>query len=300
MMQKVRLWIAATRPWSFLMTLASTLLGLILAVQSKSYELDYIIPVICGLIPVHAASNMLNDLFDVKYGFDTVESLRFRQHPIASGVIKESMLKKAILALYGIGVIIAAYLTSVRGALIAIFAGVGLILSIIYNVRPLRLKEKPLGELVVFAIWGPLIVSGTYYTLTGYLASGAILASVPVGLLVSAVLLANNIRDIENDSKKGAKTLAIIMGYTAASMLYASLLSFTYFLLILLIFFEILSPTSLVSLLTLPKGISLIRLLRNKSPEEVDIKTAKLTLSFTLLVIIGESLNLVSQAIRAS
>jgi len=136
--------------------------------------------------------------------------------------------------------------------------------------------------------------------LTGYLASGAILASVPVGLLVSAVLLANNIRDIENDSKKGAKTLAIIMGYTAASMLYASLLSFTYFLLILLIFFEILSPTSLVSLLTLPKGISLIRLLRNKSPEEVDIKTAKLTLSFTLLVIIGESLNLVSQAIRAS
>ena len=292
MMQKIRLWIAATRPWSFLMTLASTTLGLILAAQAESCELHYIIPVICGLISVHAASNMLNDLFDAKYGFDTAESLRFRKHPIISGALKECQLKKGILILYGIGVIIAAYLTSVRGLLIILFAGMGVILSLFYNVKPFRLKERPLGELVVFIIWGPLIVLGTYYTLTGCIASDAILASLPVGLLVSAVLLANNIRDIENDLKKGAKTLAIILGYTAASIFYALLLSLAYLLLILLIILKILSPTSLLASLTIPKGINSIKLLRNRSPEEVDVKTAELTLSFTLLVIIGESLKL--------
>ena len=150
-----------------------------------------------------------------------------------------------------------AYLTSVRWLLVTAFASLGVMPGLFYNVKPFRLKKRPLGEFVVFAIWGSLIVSGTYYTLTGCLDLNAVLASISVGLLVSAVLLANNIRDFKNDLKKRAKTLAVILGYAAASMLYILLLTLAYLLLILLVIFEILSLTSLLALLTISKGIKI-------------------------------------------
>lgn len=294
-MPGLKAWFMATRPWSFVMTVISATLGLILALHAGSYDPFLFLLVLAGLIAFHAATNMLNDLYDVKHAVDRPEAptAKYRRHPLLTGEFRTLEFAGGITFLYVCMLAIAAYLTFIRGWLVAAFAAAGFFFSFFYTADPIKFKHRPVGELAVFLTWGPLMVAGTYYVLTGMLSLGAALASTPIGILVALVLLANNIRDREYDARTGVRTLAVVLGHRRALMLYKFLIALAYLSLAGLVVAGILSPMSLLALFTLSQARRLVKLFGERVPDAADPLTAQLALHFGLFMLGGELIGLI-------
>ena len=144
-----------------------------------------------------------------------------------------------------------------------------------------------MGELIVFLVWGPLMVSGTFYAVSGSFNPIVVIASIPIGLLVSSVLLANNIRDIEYDSLTGIKTIPIKLGHKRSIKLYTAMLILPYIVIAILNIYIMLIYTLFLTLISLPLAIRLIKLMSIKVPDKADPMTAQLTLAFGSLYIVG-------------
>jgi len=277
-------WFLATRPWSFIMTIISTSLGASLA---SDFNLLLFILTLLGLILAHAATNLLNDYFDVKSGVDKIDSptSRYRPHPYLMGQISTKSLLIVTLLLYLSVSSIAFYIYLIRGTLIIFLLLIGLFISIFYTFKFLPLKYKALGEPMVFLVWGPIMVFGSYYVLSGDTNIKVLLASLPIGILVSLVLMANNIRDIDYDSSSGIKTIPIILGKDKSLKLFEFLLSLSYFIVVIIAF--MISIFSLLAFITLPQAFKIVRTFRKNLPDTADPMVAKLTFSFGLLLIFG-------------
>lgn len=284
-------WFIATRPWSFVMTAISVSLAAVLAFRLKAFDLYLYLLTLTGLILFHAATNMLNDHFDVKNKVDKFDAptSRYRSHPLLEGEVGSRSFLTATAILYGLVMLIAGLLTMIRGPLIMLLTLGGLLASVFYTASPIAFKYRALGEPVVFLVWGPLMVGGSYYAISGELSVTPLLASIPIGLLVFLVLLANNIRDIEYDKTVVKATIPILLGAAKSLTVYAVLLAVTYAITIILVLTRVLSIFGLAALLTAPIGIGLVKIFRKKVPDTADPMTAKLTLLFGLLLIAGET-----------
>ncbi|MEM2666077.1 MAG: prenyltransferase, partial [Nitrososphaerota archaeon] len=190
----LKMWFLATRPWSFVMTIVSVGLAGSLAWRSGSFEPLHFLLTLFGLIAFHAASNMLNDYYDVKHTVDRqgAPTTRYRPHPLVSGQIEIRSFQAVVVFLYAIVLSIATYLSFVRGPIVLAFTVAGLFFSYFYTADPVPLKHRALGEISVLLTWGPLMVGGTYFVLTGKVDVLPVIVSLPIGVLVMAVLFANN------------------------------------------------------------------------------------------------------------
>jgi 1,4-dihydroxy-2-naphthoate octaprenyltransferase len=287
-----KLWFIATRPWSFVMTLVSGGLAGVLAFQAGKLDPYLLTITLVGLVAFHAATNMANDYFDVKHGVDKPEAptAKYRPHPLLFGLVSGRSFLTVTSTLYAIVLAVGLYLTLVRGPLVLALTLLGLGFSVFYTADPLAFKHRGFGEPVVFLVWGPLMVGGTYFVVTGVFALGPVLASVPIGLLVALVLLANNLRDIEYDSGVDVRTVAAKLGLARGLALYKTLLASVYAATLLLVLFRVLAPWSLLTLLTLPQARGLVRTFTERVPEVADPMTAQLTLHYGLLLLLGEVL----------
>lgn len=295
-MLRLKAWFMATRPWSFVMTVISATLGLVLAVHEGGHDPLLFPPVLLGLLAFHAATNLVNDLYDVKHSVDRPDAptAKYRRHPLLTGEFGLAEFMGGITLLYALMLGVAAYLTLIRGWLVAALTAAGFFFSFFYTADPLRFKHRPVGELVVFLTWGPLMVAGTHFVLTGRLSMNAALASIPVGVLVAAVLLANNLRDREYDARTGVKTLAVVLGHRRALTFYKLLIISAYISLTVLAVMGILSMLSFLVFLTLPKALNLIKVFSTRIPEAADPMTAQLALNFGLILLAGELLEAVA------
>ncbi len=131
-----------------------------------------------------------------------------------------------------------------------------------------------LGEPAVFMMWGPLMVSGAYYVQTGVFSGKVLFVSFPLGILVALVLLANNMRDIQFDSRVKIRTLATSLGEHRAIGLYKFLIAVVYIWTGLLVILGYLSYWSLLVLGSLPLAFKLVQGLREKIPMDADARTA--------------------------
>lgn len=291
---RIREWFLASRPWSFPMTIISASLGAVLAAQEGFFDPILYLLTLSGLILFHASTNLLNDYYDIKHGVDKPESptALYRKHPILTGEFTLGSFKKAVTLLYVLVLLVAGYLTLLRGWIIMALTLAGLILSIFYTSDPLKFKHYPLGEVAVFTVWGPLMVAGTHYVLSGVLSVRAVLASLPLGVLVAAVLFANNLRDMRYDCEVGLRTLAVLVGLERGLRLYKCFIASAYILSTLLVLLRVLSPWSLLVLLTVPKAASIVKLFEKRVPAAADPITAQLTLIFGVLLILGEGMRI--------
>ncbi|MGC8949147.1 MAG: 1,4-dihydroxy-2-naphthoate octaprenyltransferase [Thermoprotei archaeon] len=279
-----------TRPWSFLMTIASVTSGIAYAY----YELNIFNPIIylitlIGAISLHAYTNVINDYFDTLYGVDKPDAptTRYRPHPIISGIFKPHHTLKISIGYFFVAVLAGFSLYLLRRPLILFLGLIGALISLEYTGPPLKYKYKGLGELAVFIVWGPLIFLGSYYAQTGIISFKPILISFPIGLLVAAVLLIDGIRDYEYDKSSNIKTLPILIGKQNALKLYYILITSPLILVILFIIINILGIPSLIIFLTLPKLISLIKRFSKQIPNTAAPQTSKFTLLFGIFYIIG-------------
>lgn len=282
--------IIATRPWSFVMTAIAITFGAVLAFYINNvFNPGLYILTLIGSITLHATANVLNDYYDSKHGVDTPEAptARYRPHPIIAGFMSAGDLIKLSTLFTSITIAIGVYLAIVSGPLVLVLGFLGLLLAASYTGPPLKYKYVALGELVVFLIWGPIMVLGAYYVQTSQIALTAILASLPIGILVAAVLLANNLRDIEYDSSRGIKTLPIILGKDGGLQIFIAMVFSAYVIVIALVLLGLLSYVALLTLVTVPKAIKLIKIFKREIPDMADPMTAQLVMNFGVVYILS-------------
>jgi 1,4-dihydroxy-2-naphthoate octaprenyltransferase len=235
-----------------------------------------------AVICYHAGLNMISDLNDFKTGVDTEESLGYKS-PLVTGEINEKQWKKIAFFILGIGTGIGINLAWQSGWHLLWIGGIGLIAGYFYHI----FKKYTLGDLLIFVIFGILVVQGTFYVLTSELSVTALFLAIPVGLITSAILHANYTRDIVHDMQAGVKTQASIVGLRNAKIEYMFLVFGAYLAVILLVAFDILPYLSLLVLLTFPIGLIHVKTMIKVSKENLepilnlDEKTAKLQLVFT-------------------
>jgi 1,4-dihydroxy-2-naphthoate octaprenyltransferase len=284
----LKIWVLATRPWSLSMTFVSVSLAGILAYGSGSFNVLLFLGTMVGLMLAHLASNMANDYFDVKHGVDKIESptSQYRPHPLLTGEIPRGSFKTAVIGMYILALIFALALAWIRGSTVLVFTGLGLFFGLFYTADPVVYKRRSLGELAVFMVWGPLMVGGSYFVLTGSVDYAPMLVSTPIGLLVALVLLANNLRDVEYDREVGVET--IVHSKAQGLNLYKGLLLIIYASTIALVAARLLSPLSLIALYTVREAKGIVDVFEEEVPPIADPMTAGLALHFGLLLLAGE------------
>ncbi len=242
-----------------------------------------------GVLFIHAGVNSLNDLMDYKYGIDDWLVLG------ASRMLQDKLLtfkeqKALVIILLSIVSLIGLILTILKGIWVFIIGIIGVFLGVFYQIKPIGLKYRALGDISVFLAFGPLLALGSYYVQTGEIHLLPFISAIPIGLLVIGILHGNNFRDLVEDVQAGYKTVAAYLGVKGSSYYYLFLLSFAYLLVFLFVILKVLPWQTLLVFFTLPMAIKNIKL--SFKPHYLqfgllDLFTAQLHLFFGILFTTG-------------
>lgn len=215
----------ALRAFSFPCSAMPVLLAGAASGPLAAWRLDILAACLIGVVSLHAAGNLLNDYFDVLTGVDSLaddDPARPGRLMLRGELTPRNYRNEAVFFL-GLAAPMALYVVLEAGPAVLAFSAVGLFALYAYTGPPFRLKTRALGELVMFVVFGPAIVLGVGYAMTGTLRPILWLVSVPPGLLTSAVLVSNNIRDAAEDRDAGIRTIAQTAGVPFARWLYTTL-----------------------------------------------------------------------------
>ena len=263
-------WLLITRASVFPMTVTSCAIGGFLAIGAPDLNWFYFAVVMVGLLIAHAANNMINDYFDLESGVDSDEYVRtqYAPHPVLSGLISKSglLIAIAVVNLLDLGILL--YLTEARGYGVAVFALLGLFISVGYVAPPLQLKHRGLGEPAVAIVWGPLMIGGTYYATTGSLEPWVLVASLPYAILVTTVLIGKHVDKFDADSAKGIHTLPVLLGKERSLFLNQQLMVTYYVFVLSLVLVGVLGVWTLLTFLAVPRTWEVIKVYNKPQPEE--------------------------------
>ena len=248
-------WLILTRAAVFPMTLTSGWIGGLLAAGHPRANWFYFGVSLLGLVAAHACNNLMNDYFDLEGGVDQSDSPRalYAPHPVLAGWVTKAGLVRAIAFFNGLGALVLIYLFTVRGWPVVGFAAAGLFISVFYVAPPLKLKHHGLGEPGVFVVWGPLMIGGTYYVTTGEMPAWVWIASFPYAILVTTVLIGKHVDKLEHDTRKGIRTLPVLLGESRALSLNRWLMIAFYVIVGGLVLSRTLGPWVLLVLASLPR-----------------------------------------------
>jgi 1,4-dihydroxy-2-naphthoate polyprenyltransferase len=298
------LWLKTMRAPFLQATFIPVVLGGVLAFQlAHVFNWATFLLTLLGAGLIHIATNMFNDYFDFKSGNDLQVK---HQNPFAGGgrILTAGLVKPTTHLLVSslclvLGSLIGVYLVFAFSLPYLFLLGlIGIISSYFYVGPPFRFAYRGIGELIVGINFGPIMTLGAYYVQAGSFAWEPLLASIPVGLLVAAILWINEFPDIDADNAVGKRTLVLRLGYTRSIGVYVGMVVGAYVLLILyalLAVFSLVPITSLVSLialLSLPFALKAMKVLRAnyKDPHAIipaNANTIFLHLVFGILAIIG-------------
>lgn len=268
-------WFIATRSAVGTVTLYSGLIGGLLAwqylhAQGKPFNVLTWIILTVGLFIAHGANNLLNDFTDFSRGIDKDNYFRtqYGVHPLAQGFWD----KRTHLLWFGVSGFLAT-LAGVYAMLYTHFAPIvvwlfvfGALILLFYTYP---LKYVGIGELSIFLIWGPLMIGGVFYVLTGVWSWMVILASIPVGLNVVTINLGKHTDKMKEDKVKRVRTLPVLVGETAARDVTISAIVLSYLITIYLIFVpRFFSPVLLLILVAIKPAQAAIRRLSAPRPSE--------------------------------
>ena len=262
-------WLVSSRSAVLVMTFISGLLGVLFAALYGYYNLTFSILVIAGLVISHAASNLFNDYWDFRQGVDTDNYFRakYGPQPIVSGLLSEKQTLKWAIVTTVIGLVIGGYLVFERGYIALLLIVLGLLIITLYSGGRFPLKRFGLGEVAVFITWGPLMIGGAFFIVTGIFSWSVVLASLPYALGTTLVIFGKHIDKIEYDSTKKIRTLPVILGERSAR--YATIALLTAMLIITPVFvvLGILPWPAILVFLTLGLYFKTIRFFEKPRPE---------------------------------
>lgn len=289
MIIKYKTWFLASRPWSFTMTAISISVGASLASLNGPFSWTLYLLTLFGGVFAHGATNLINDYYDVKSGVDRpdVSTAQYRPHPLMEGALSLKGVFIASIILYALACVIGIYLAYDRGCVLVGLMIAGFLFSLAYTAPPLKYKYYALGEIGVFLMWGPLMVEGAYFVQHQTFSLPALWVSLPFGVLVALVLLANNLRDVLHDKREGISTLPMLFNKQRGRNLYLGLIIFAYAAVIIMAIIGPLTLWSLIVLLSLPVAIKLFKTVAKKLPMDADARTAQVDTAFGVLLVIS-------------
>ena len=283
-------WLLAIRPKTLPAAVAPVLVGIALAWADKAFSLLPALAALAGALLIQIGTNLANDYFDHVKGVDTAE----RKGPMrvaASGLVSLTQLRIAIGFTFALAALVGLYLVVVGGWPILVLGLASLLAALAYSGGPFPIGYHGLGDLFAFLFFGPAAVCGTYFVQAHSLTLKVLAASVPVGALTVAILVVNNLRDIETDRQAGKRTLAVMIGPHATRLEYLVLLIAAY-VVPPLFWLGGWSPAwVLIPWLTLPLAARLTRTVY-QTTEGAQLNkalagTANLDLAFSLLFALG-------------
>ena len=207
-----------------------------------------------GGLALHAGTNVVNEVYDVRHGIDSITSPR-ASLAIVKGRISERGALALAYVLFAVTILVGLYLTAVRGPWMVVLGAVGLLGGYFYTAPPFHYKYRALGVPLVFVLMGPLMVVGGFFAASGGFDWRTLALAVPVGLLVTAILQGNEWRDAGEDKRLGFTTLSAELGRTFSRWLYVGLLVGAYVAVAVAVMAGLLPSATLLTILSLPAAV---------------------------------------------
>ena len=286
----VRLWLLAARPRTLPAAVAPVLVGTSLAATADQFRVLPFVAALLGSVFIQIGTNLSNDYSDARRGADTDDRLG----PVrvtAGGLMPPKRVLIGTYVAFGIAVAAGLYLAAVAGWELLAVGAASILAGVLYTGGPRPYGYEGLGELFVFVFFGIVAVTGSYYVQVEELRWEAFALAVPVGLLASAILVVNNVRDVDTDRRAGKRTLAVRLGRERTRVLYVAMVAGAFVTAQLPWLLGSLSPWLLLALVAIPLALPVVRVVRTRSDgpalNGALAGTGQLQLAFCLLLSAG-------------
>ena len=296
--ERIGVWYHALRPFSYPASIVPVMVGTVAAWHAGYANLTLFLATLFGSVAIHAGTNLANEYFDYTQGVDKADSLGPAGVILEGKLTSKAVLRAATLA-FAFGAILGIYIVTQVGFVILLLGLVSILAGWFYTAKPFSLGYRGLGEPEVFIFMGCIMVEASYYVQTRNFAWAPLLISFPIGFLVTAILHANNIRDVVQDTERNRVTWVVLAsrfwgvqrGGKVSRWIYYGMIAGAYVTLIILIFVGTAPIYTLLTLLTIPQAHSLIRFVatgvEGKPLSRVVRGTAYLHMSFGIALTLG-------------
>jgi len=259
----VHIWLMAARLRTLPAAVAPVLVGTSLALGGGSFRPLAFVAALLGAIFIQVGTNLSNDYSDARRGADNEDRLG----PVrvtAGGLVPPGKVLLATWVTFGLAVLCGLYLVAVAGPELIAVGAASILAGVLYTGGPRPYGYEGLGELFVFLFFGIVAVTGSYFVQVGELAWPAFACAVPVGLLASAILVVNNVRDLETDRRAGKRTLAVRLGRERTRALYTTMIALAFVLAPLPWPLGSMTAWLLLPWLAVPLALRLVRIVRTR------------------------------------
>ncbi|MCH8942591.1 MAG: 1,4-dihydroxy-2-naphthoate polyprenyltransferase [Bacteroidetes bacterium] len=286
---KFKSWILASRPKTLPAAIVPIIVGSSLAYSEEKFILlNSLIALFCSLL-IQIGTNFVNDLYDFLKGSDKKDR-KGPQRVLANGIISVNEMKIGSVLTFLLAFVAGLYLVYIGGIIILIIGIASILAGIAYTAGPFPLAYNGLGDLFVFIFFGIVATMGTYYVNTFEFSLLSFLASIPVGALITNILLVNNYRDINEDKIANKKTTTVIFGKIFTRRQYIFLIVFSYIIPVTFFVFFNYSYLIFLPFLSIPLSAYLIKMLYTLDGEALNKAlelSAKLSGLYGILFSIG-------------
>ena len=288
-MDSLKLWFAASRPFSFTASIVPVVVGTLFAAQHEFSWWKALLALV-GAVAIHAGTNLVNDYYDHVKGADNAESLGPAGF-IQRGVLQARHVLIAGILAFALGSALGLVLVATTSFELFWLGLASVIAGFLYTGAPAHLAYIALGEVTVFIFMGPIMVMGAYFVQTETWSSDAFVVSLPIAFLVTAILQANNLRDIDNDRAVGKRTLATLIGRNGGNWEMYLLLAGAYVSLVVGVAFGAIPWPAVIALATAPLAVPIVRVVSGGgSPRRLNMalfRTAQLHMRFGAVMAVG-------------
>ncbi|MDX6625842.1 MAG: 1,4-dihydroxy-2-naphthoate polyprenyltransferase [Solirubrobacterales bacterium] len=262
----MRIWLMAARPRTLPAAIAPVLVGTAAAVQWLGHlpRWGAFFAALIGSIFIQIGTNLANDYSDAKRGADTADRLG----PVrvtSAGLVTPQRVLTATWIAFAVAIACGIYLATVAGPVIIVIGVLSIAAGVLYTGGPRPYGYAGLGEVFVFLFFGLVAVNGSYYVQLEELDALPLGLSISIGFLATAILVVNNVRDVETDRRAGKMTLAVRMGRANAVNLYRVLVLGAFVVLPIALWAGEASALPLIGLLALPLALKPMRILASRS-----------------------------------
>jgi len=255
---KWRAWVTAARVPTLPAAVSPILVGAAAAARGGHFRPLASLVALVSSVLIQIGTNLANDLFDFKKGADAGERLgplRVTQ----AGLLSPGEVAAGTIVSFGLAALLGLYLVHVAGWPLLVVGILSIASGVLYTGGPWPLGYHGLGDLFVFIFFGLVATMGTYYVNADSLSVPALVVSIPIALLVTAILVVNNLRDIEPDRAAGKFTLAVLIGARATRLEYAVMVTVAYLMPLAMRLSGMLSNWFWLPWLSLPVAVAQVR-----------------------------------------
>src|SRR5699024_4247751 len=207
----IQVWWRLLRPHTLTASFIPVFVGTMLAYMDGPIHIPVFLAMLFSSIFIQAATNMFNEYYDYVRGLDTEESVGIGGTSVRDGIAPKTIYRLAV-TFFGIATILGLYISIASSWWVAVIGLIGMLFGYLYTGGPLPIAYTPFGELFSGFLIGTVIIRISHFIQTLTLSTDVISISIPIAIFIGAILLANNIRDLDNDEQSGRKTIAILLG----------------------------------------------------------------------------------------